>query len=114
VPEQDAPDPLLEALWKRVLDAWDDDRPHAALLEHAMRAQGLPEIAGRYRGLTTDAARGARAKEKLDGVVVAATQMLLSTKTPKSVKPPLSITLSAAAVCLLLIGWLALALWGRR
>jgi hypothetical protein len=110
----DAPDPVLEALWKRVLDAWDDDRPHAALLEHAVRAQALPEVAGRYRALTTDSVHRARAQEKLDGVVVAATQMLLSTKTPKPGKTPLSITLSAVAVCLLLLGWLALALLGRH
>jgi hypothetical protein len=114
VPPDDAADSVLDALWKRVLDSWDDDRPHAALLEHAVRAQVLPEIAGRYRALTADAARGARAKAKLDGVVLAATQMLLSTKTPKPGKTPLSITLSAAAVCLLLLGWLALAVWGRH
>jgi hypothetical protein len=111
---RDDDDPVLEALWKRVLDSWDDDRPHAALLEHGVRAQALPEIAGRYRALASDAARGARAKAKLDGVVLAATQMLLSTKTPKPGKTPLSITLSAAAVCLLLLGWLALAVWGRH
>jgi hypothetical protein len=114
VAEDDAPDPVLDALWKRVLDAWDDDRPHAALLEHALRAQALPVVAGRYRGLTADAVRGTRAKEKLDAVVVAATQMLLSTKTPKPGKTPLPITLSAVAVCLLLLGWLALALLGRH
>jgi hypothetical protein len=114
VPHDDSADPVLDALWKRVLDSWDDDRTHAALLEHAVRAQALPEIAGRYRALTADAARGARAKAKLDAVVLAATQMLLSTKTPKPGKTPLSITLSAAAVCLLLLGWLALAVLGRH
>jgi hypothetical protein len=114
VPADDARDPVLDALWTRVLDAWDDDRPHAALLEHAVRAQCLPEVAGRYRELTSDAVRGTRAKAKLEGVVVAATQMLLSAKTPKPGKTPLSITLSAVAVCLLLLGWLALAVLGRH
>jgi hypothetical protein len=105
-------DPMIEALWQRVLEAWDDDKPHAALLEHAMHAQALPEIAARYRGLVDDPGRGARAKKQLDAVVVAATQMLLSTKTPKRGKTPLPITLSALAVCLLLLGWLASVLWG--
>jgi hypothetical protein len=114
VPDEDAKDPVLEALWKRVLEAWDDDRTHAALLEHAMRAQALPEIAGRYRALSEDPEKGPLAKKKLDGIVVAATQMLMSMKTPKPGKTPLPITLSAAGVAALLLGWLAWALWGHH
>lgn len=112
--QQDAKDPTLEALWKRVLDAWDDDKAHGALLEHAVRAQALPEVAARYRQLAGDPLRGARAKQKLDAIVVAATQMLLATKTPRPGKTPLPITLSAFAVCFLLLAWLAYALWGRH
>jgi hypothetical protein len=37
--EAEQKDPVLEALWKRVLEAWDDDKTHAALLDHAMRSQ---------------------------------------------------------------------------
>ncbi len=107
-------DPLLETLWERVLEAWDDDKPHAALLEHAMRTQALPEVARRYRALAGDIERGARAKDKLDALVVAATQMLLSTKTPKPARTPLPITLSAVAVFVLLMAWLAYALFGRH
>jgi hypothetical protein len=105
---------MIDALWKRVLEAWDDEKPHAALIEHAVHAQAMPEVAARYRALTDDPERGARAKKQLDAIVVAATQMLLSTKTPKPGKTPLPITLSALAVCLLLLGWLALSLWGKR
>jgi hypothetical protein len=107
-------DPALDALWKRVLDAWDDDATHAAVLEYALRAQALPEIAGRYRALSDDPERGPIAKKKIDGIVIAATQMLLSMKTPKPGKVPLPITLSAFAVCVLMLGWLALAIWGRH
>ena len=114
MPDEDAKDPVLEALWKRALEAWDDDRTHAALLEHAMRAQALPEIAGRYRALSEDPQKGPLAKKKLDAIVLAATQMLLSMKTPKPGKTPLSITLSAAGVAALLLGWLAWELWGRH
>jgi hypothetical protein len=113
-PDGGASDPLLEALWERVLEAWDDDKPHAALLEHALRAQTLPEVAGRYRALAGDAERGPRAKQKLDALVVAATQMLLATKTPKPTKTPLPITLSALGVSVLLMAWLAYALFGRH
>jgi hypothetical protein len=114
VPEQEPKDPVLEALWKRVLEAWDDDKTHAALLDHAMRAQALPEIAGRYRALGEDPVKGPVAQKRLDAIVLAATQMLLSMKTPKPGKTPLSITLSAAGVAALLLGWLAWELWGHH
>jgi hypothetical protein len=109
-----SPDPVLDALWARVVDAWEDDRTHAALLDHALRAGMLPEIAARYRALIEDPGRGAAARKRLDAIVVSATQMLLSTKTPPRGKTPLPITLSAVGVTLVLLGWLALALWGHH
>jgi hypothetical protein len=113
-PDDGRSDPVFEALWKRTLEAWHDDATHAALLDHALRSQALPEIASRYRTLTDDPDKGTVAKAKLDGVVVAATQMLMSMKTPSPGKVPLPITLSAFAICALMLGWLALALWGRH
>lgn len=110
----DANDPALDALWKRVLEAWDDDAAHTALLDYAVRARWLPEIAGRYRALANDPDKGQAAKRRLDGIVNAATQMLLSMKTPKPGKIPLPITLSAFAVCTVMLAWLAFALWGRH
>ncbi|HEX3343034.1 MAG TPA: hypothetical protein VHS09_00625 [Polyangiaceae bacterium] len=112
--EEPTDDAVLEALWSRVLEAWDDDKTHAALIDHAMRAQRLPEAAGRYRALVDDPEKGARAKKKLDAIVLAATQMLLAMKTPKPGKVPLPITLSAFGVCALLLAWLGWALWGHR
>ena len=47
-PALDGDGAILDALWARVLEAWDDDKPHHALLEYALRAQKLPEVAGRY------------------------------------------------------------------
>ena len=110
----EAPDPVLDALWKRVLEAWDDDKTHAALIEHALRAQALPDVAGKYRALADDPEKGPVAKKKLDAIVVAATQMLMSMKTPPPGKTPLPITLSAAGISLLLLAWLAWAMWGRH
>jgi len=106
-------DAVLDALWKRVLDAWDDDRTHAALLDHALRAERLPDIAGRYRALADDPDKGPVAKKKLDGIVLAATQMLMSMRTPKPGKVPLPITLSAFGICALLLLWLAWAVFGK-
>jgi len=33
VPEDEPIDPVLDALWKRVMEAWEDDRTHAAALD---------------------------------------------------------------------------------
>jgi hypothetical protein len=108
-------DPVLDALWKRAQDAWDDEKVHTALLEHALRAGALPEIAGRYRALADDAERGAIAKRRIDAIVVAASSMLMSTKTPRPDKPiPIAITLTAFGICLTLLGWVALAIWGSH
>ena len=114
MPDEEPNDPILEALWKRVDEAWDDEKTHAALIEHGMRERRLPEVAGRYRALSGDPQRGAAAKKKLDAIVLAATQMLMAMKTPKSEKVPLPITLSALAVCAVLLAWLGWALWGKR
>ena len=75
-------DAIFELLWRRNLEAWDDDKPHRAILEHALTSDKLPDLAGRYRALKDDAEKGARAQKKIDGIVVAATQMLMATKTP--------------------------------
>jgi hypothetical protein len=114
VDDDDARDPLLETLWERVLEDWDNDKAHAALLDHAVRSQALPEIAGRYRALSNDSAKGEVARKMTNAILVAATDMLMSVKTPRPGKVPLPITLTAVAICLTMLGWLALALWGRR
>jgi len=109
-----AGDPVLEALWARALEAWHDDKAHAALLDRAIHAQALPDIAGRYRRFADDPEKGPIARKRLDAIVASATQMLLASKTPPQGKVPLSITLTAAAVSALLLAWLAYALWGQR
>lgn len=89
-------DAIFEALWKRALEAWDDDKPHAALLEHALKSEKLPDLAGRYRALKDDPEKGARAQKKIDGLVIAATQMLMATKTPPRTKTPWQWSAAAA------------------
>lgn len=100
-------DALFEALWKRVLEAWDDDKPHAAILEHAMRSEMLPELAGRYRAEKDVVGHELRAKKKLDALVIAATQMLMATKTEKAPKTPWQLTVSVAIVCVIVLVWVA-------
>lgn len=104
-------DAIFEALWKRTLDAWDDDKTHAAILEHALKSEKLPDLAGRYRALKDDPDKGARAQKKIDGIVVAATQMLMSMKSPVRTKTPWQWTVAAALVFVLVGGWLFYALF---
>jgi hypothetical protein len=108
-------DPLLETLWSRVLEAWDEDKPHHALLEYAIRAQKLPDVAALYRTTKErDPARAERAQKKLDGIVIAATQMLMAMKTsPERTKVPLPVTLTAFAVSLFLLSWLTYLVFHR-
>lgn len=108
------PDAVFQALWKRVIEAWDDDKPHQAALSYAIEKQMLPEIAGRYRKLSEDPEKSARAKKKLDGIVIAATQMLLATKTPPREKVPWQWTASVAVVMVLVIAFLVYKLFVRH
>ncbi|HVJ91073.1 MAG TPA: hypothetical protein VM580_14820 [Labilithrix sp.] len=99
-------DAIFEALWKRTLEAWDDDKPHAALLEHALKSEKLPDLAGRYRSLKDDPSKGARAQKKIDAIVVAATQMLMATKTPPRTKTPWQWTFAATLMFAIVCAWL--------
>jgi hypothetical protein len=112
--EEKTDDAAFESLWGRVLEAWDEDKPHKAILEYALRTERLPDLAGRYRALKEDPAKGERAKKQIDVLINAATQMMLSMKTPPRVKPPASLTFSAFAIAALVIIFLAWAIFGKR
>ena len=112
--EDEDEDAVLDGLWKRVLEGWDDDKPHQAALTYALQTEKLPVIAGRYRKLVDDPDKGPRAKKKIDGIVVAATQLLMATKTPKRVKAPWQWTASVAVVFVLVVSFLAYKILLRR
>ncbi len=100
-------DAIFEALWKRCVEAWDDDKPHGAILEHALKSEKLPDLAGRYRALKDDPVKGTRAQKKIDGIVLAATQLLMSTKTPPRTKTPWQWSVGAGLVFVIVCAWLA-------
>lgn len=104
---EDDVDDAFDALWSRVLEAWDDDKPHQAILGYAIDKQFLPVLAGRYRKLQDDPEKGVRAKKKIDGIVLAATQMMLATKTPPRTKLPWQWTAYAAGIFLIVVALLA-------
>lgn len=102
---EDDVDDAFNALWDRVVEAWDDDKPHQAILGHSIDKQLLPVLAGRYRKLQDDPEKGVRAKKKIDGIVVAATQMMLATKTPPRTKMPTSWVVYFGIFCALVIAF---------
>lgn len=114
LPAEEPQDALFEALWKRVLESWDDDKPHVAILEHAVRNERMPELAGRYRAQKEVPGREERAKKKLDGIIVAATQMLMATKTDRDEKAPWQLTAAVGVICVLVLVWVARKVFGAH
>jgi len=74
-------DPAFEALWKSVLDRWQDERAHGAF---------LAEAAARYRGMKGDRDRSAVAEKRLAGIAVVALAKLHATRS-QAVRPGRSI-----------------------
>ncbi len=114
-PQDDAPsDPVFEALWARALEAWDDDRAHRAVLAHCLETEQLPELAGRYRAVRDDPARGARVQKNLDALIAAATQKMLATKTPPGTKTPWPISAMSIGMFVIVSTWLVFKLFFSR
>ena len=93
-------DAALEALWKNVLDRWEEDRAHGAFLEHCQATDQLAEAAARYRGMKGDHERGAIADKRLAGVAIVALAKLEATRT----RPPVSRSRTGALLVALAFG----------
>ncbi len=78
-------DPALDALWKNVLDRWDEDKAHAAFLDYCQRSDQLAEAATRYRGMTGDRDRGPSAQKRLGAITALALARL---EASRSAAPP--------------------------
>lgn len=74
-------DPALEALWKNVLDNWEDDHSHGAFLEYCQKNGQLVEAAVRYRGMKGDRERGPVADKRLQGVAMLAMAQLEASRS---------------------------------
>ena len=111
----ESPDAVFEALWAKTVESWDDDKPHQAILSHAIDKQLLPVLAGRYRKIKDEGSdKSARAEKKINGIVIAATQMMLATKTPAREKLPWQWTASAAFMFVLVMSFLAYKLFAHH
>ena len=74
-------DAAFEALWKSVLDRWEDERTHGAFLEYCQISDQLAEAASRYRGMKGDRDRSAGAEKRLAGIAVVALAKLHATRS---------------------------------
>jgi hypothetical protein len=82
-------DPALEALWKNVLDRWENDAAHHAFLEYCQNTEKLVEAAVRYRGMKGDHDRGASAEKRLNAVLLLAMSKLAVSRTEPKAAPHL-------------------------
>jgi hypothetical protein len=80
-------DQVLEALWKNVLDRWDDDAAHGAFIEHCQQSDQLVEAAVRYRGMAGDHERSAQAQRRLNGIAALALARMESLRTREKREP---------------------------
>lgn len=101
----------FDALWEKVMEDWADEKRHAAILTYALSGssstENLPELAGRYRALKDDPEKGELAQKRVDAIVIAATQMLASMKTPPPPKSNKVLTIFTAIASAAVIAWLA-------
>jgi hypothetical protein len=107
-------DPALEALWKNVLDNWDEDKAHGAFLEHCQRSDQLVEAAVRYRGMKGDRERGEVAEKRLQGVAMLAMAQLEASRSSAREPETRRVTLFVALLFLLAALGLLLYLAGSR
>jgi len=78
-------DQSFEILWQRVLDHWDEEGAHRALLAHAQFTGQLPEAAARYRAESSQRDREDMAKRQLAAVTRLA---LMQLEVSRSRPPP--------------------------
>jgi hypothetical protein len=96
-------DSTLEALWKNVLDHWDEDAPHAVFLQHCQATEQLAEAAARYTGMRGDRDRSEVAKKRLEAVTVLATSSLIASRA----SPPRGVPMWMVVAVLMFFGALA-------
>ena len=75
-------DPGFEALWKSVLDQWQEDRAHRAFLDYCDASDQLAEAAARYRGMKGDRNRSEIAEKRLAGIAFIALAKLEASRSP--------------------------------
>ena len=100
-------DAAFEALWKSVLDHWEDERAHGSFLQYCQSSEKLPEAAARYRGMKGDRDRSAVAERRLAGIAIVALAQLHATRSQARPKRRIGSLVLAACFGLAAVGLLA-------
>ena len=99
-------DAVFEALWKKVVADFHDERAHGAFIEHCGETDQLLEAAVRYRGMAGDHDRGKIAQKRLQAITVLALARLERARTPERPAGPFALRL--VLITLFLFGSVAL------
>ena len=106
-------DAAFEALWKNVLDHWEEARAHGAFLELCQATDQLAEAAARYRGMKGDRDRAAVAEKRLAGIAIVALAKLEATRSQAPRARRTGSLILAAAFGLASVGIVAYLMWSR-
>ena len=107
----------IELLWKQVLEGWDEEKRHTALISYCRENDVLGEAARRYRGVAEDSSAGAyrsseqqraEAKKHLNAIIALA-MATFEAQHPRSGPPAASKWVRALAVGIFLVVVLLLA-----
>ncbi len=101
-------DPIFDALWKRVIDRWEDERAHAELLQHAQVTEQLAEAASRYAAARADPNRAAVAEKRIEAVSLLATSALLADRADRLPTLPRWFTFALAVALSATVGFVLL------
>ena len=99
--------PLLDALWKKVEESWDDEAAHARFLDAAVEERALDLAAARYRAAQDRSPDDARAHAGLERAGLLATQIQMQAEPVlgPSARWLKLVGLAAAALLLMATMW---------
>lgn len=111
-------DPILEALWKRVLERWDERAPHDAFLSACHERELLGHAAAQYRAVAEgqqapagddqqDEARREQARKRLGAITMLAMQALEATRQPAKPATPRWVWVLVGVTTASAFAWLA-------
>ena len=102
---------VFRALWSGVVNDFENDERHAKFLDQAHRTDRLLDAARRYSALKDDPDLGPEAQKRLAAISLLATHALLATKSTPRKRPPAWLYVLTVAVCVGLLGWIAIVAW---
>lgn len=98
-------DPAVEALWRNVVERWEEDAAHHAFLQICRERGRLADAATRYRGMAGDPVRRELAQKRLTAITLLAFAELEASRSPH--ERPRILNVLVALLLLTFVGLLA-------